>query len=143
MNYNDINNYIGIPYEFAGWSHEGADCIGLCRLFYHEHQWKPELYDGTFEKDWWKKTPLRMVRWFVRNMTPIKNPDELQYGDIMYFHINGEGHVGIYIEYGKMLTTYPPECRQWDGTVFPHESMLIPRRIWKQGFKCGFRRRDN
>ena len=140
MEKHNANGYIGIPFKFAGWSHEGADCVGLCRLFYSEHNWKPELYGGTFTKDWWKKRPFRLVMWLRRHMTPIQNQEDLEYGDIMYFHINGEGHVGIYMGYGKMLTTYPPECKQWDRSELPHESMLVPRRIWEQGFKCGFRR---
>ena len=137
---NDVNKYIGIPYLFAGHSFDGADCIGLARLFYHEHHYLPELYDGEFEKDWWKKDKNRMVRWLVKNMTKV-DIENVEYGDFMYFNINGEGHCGIYVGNGKMLSTFPPSTPQWDGSILPDESMLIPRRIWSKGIRACFRRK--
>ncbi len=137
----NANDYVGIPYKFAGWTHDGADCIGLVRLIFHEQHWKPAIYDGEFSRDWWKTEPYRMLRFFVKNFDIIKEEHDLQCGDVMYFDINGEGHVGIYLDYGKLLTTFPANCKQWDGSVLPDESMIVPRRIWEKGFKCGFRRR--
>lgn len=136
----DISKYIGIPYKFAGYSNDGCDCVGLLRWFYADHQWQ-EMYDGEFTKDWYKKEPHRMIRWFFKNMDKLSSIDKLKFGDICYFHINGEGHCGIYLEYGKMLSTFPPNCKQWDGTVMPSESFIVHRQMWEKGFKAGFRRR--
>lgn len=136
----NINKYIGIPYEFAGSSFNGLDCVGLLRLFFKEHHWKPDIYDGVFQKDWYKTTPLRMIKFFCRNFSKIRNVDDLMFGDIVYFHINGEGHCAIYLEYGKILTTFPDKCKQWDGTYLPSRTMIVHRNIWEQGFKGGFRR---
>ena len=136
----NIDKYINIPYVFAGYDYNGADCVGLLRLFYSEHNWM-EMYDGEFTKDWYKKEPYRMVKWFLRNMNKVRNIDDLQFGDVVYFNINGEGHVGIYYKYGKILTTFPDDSKQWDGTYMPHNSFLCHRQLWEKAYKCGFRRR--
>ena len=135
-----LNDYIGIPYEFAGHTKDGADCIGLVRLFYRDNKWKPEIYDGSFEHDWYKREPLRMVKWFMRNMRKVRDVHELTYGDVVYFHLNGEGHCGIYLEYGKVLMTFP-NGEQWDTSEYPSSSFVSHRDFWGHGFKIGFRRR--
>ena len=136
-----LNNYVGIPYEFAGSSHDSADCIGLVRLFYKEHNWKPDIYDGPFYHNWYVKTPFRMIRFFIKNMNKIKDIKDLQFGDVVYFTIGGEGHVGIYYKYGRILTTFPDNSKQWDGTYMPNNSFLCHRQLWERAYRCGFRRR--
>ena len=137
----DIYKYINIPYKFAGYNYDGADCIGLLRLFYADHNWV-EMNDGrTFTKDWYKKEPYRMVKWFLKNMNKIKTIEELQFGDVVYFLIGGEGHVGIYYKYGKIITTFPENSKQWDGTYMPNNSFLCHKQLWEKAYRCGFRRR--
>ena len=135
-----LNNYVGIPYEFAGSSHDSADCIGLVRLFYKEHNWKPDIYDGPFYHNWYVKTPFRMIRFFIKNMNKIKKSKELQFGDVVLFIINGESHCGIYLGYGKLLTTFP-HSKQWNTSEMPESSFISHRDFWEKGFKIGFRRR--
>ena len=135
-----LNNYVGLPYEFAGSSHDSADCIGLVRLFYKEHNWKPDIYDGPFYHNWYVKTPFRMIRFFIKNMNKIKKSKELQFGDVVLFIINGESHCGIYLEYGKLLTTFP-HSKQWNTSKMPESSFISHRSFWEKGFKIGFRRR--
>lgn len=138
----NIGRFIGIPYEFAKWSYESADCVGLVRLFYSENHWYPDCDDGSFTKDWYVKEPLRLVRYLMKHWNKTRNIEELHYGDAVYFLINGEGHVGIYLEYGKILTTFPPGCKQWDGSILPSTSMILHRCLWEQGFTAGFKRKE-
>ena len=135
------DKYINIPYKFAGYDYDGADCIGLLRLFYSDHNWQV-INDGrTFTKDWYKKEPYRMVKWFLKNMNKIKDIKDLQFGDVVYFTIGGEGQVGIYYKYGRILTTFPDNSKQWDGTYMPNNSFLCHRQLWEKAYRCGFRRR--
>lgn len=138
----DIHKYIGIPFKFARYDFNGCDCIGLIRLWFQDHQWKPEIYDGKpFSRTWYKREPYRMIRWFMRHFNLIRNINDLKFGDIVYFHINGEGHCGIYLNYGKLLTTFP-HCQQWDNSNLPDQSMIIHRFVWGKIFRAGFRRKD-
>ena len=136
----NISKYIGIPHIFSQSSFEAADCVGLVRLWFKEHQWKPSCYDGEFTKDWYEKDPLRMVRYLTKNFYKVKDVSELHLGDIVYFCINSEGHCALYLEYGKILTTFP-KGTQWDGSDLPDKSMIVHRNLWEQGFRAGFRRR--
>ena len=136
-----VSKYIGIPYVFAGHSMEGADCVGLVRMFYADHHWKPAWYDGEFKKDWYITQPYRMIRYLLKNLIKEPNIDNLRFGDIVFFMINDEGHLGIYLEYHKILTTFPPNVKLLDGSIMPDKSMIMRENIWLPAYRCGFKRK--
>lgn len=138
----DISKYIGIPYEFNGESITGADCAGLALLFYKDHKWKPDSYDKPKDNTWFKSTPLVMERFLLRNFNKVRKVSDLSFGDLVWVRINGEGHLLIYLQYGKVLTTFPPTMPQWNSEVLPSKSMVIHRDTWEHGFLCGFRRKE-
>lgn len=105
MEKQNLTRFIGIPYKFLGTDFKGADCIGLCQLFFYEHGIKLEWRDGKdIPKDWYVKEPYRLARWLLKHFTRINNVDDMEYGDVVLFTINGEGHTGIYIGNHKVLT---------------------------------------
>lgn len=128
---------VGKPWLFNGRDpNVGLDCIGLLSAFYKEHNWEPTFNDGkTIEDDWFLKDKYRMLRYFVKNFDKTFDIDSLTYGDILMFEINGEAHVGIYLEYGKFLTTFPPKehCASY--------SFIDRLTYWGQFFIYGFKRR--
>lgn len=130
-----INKYIGIPYKFNGTSFDGVDCLGLCRLFYREHGWI-EIDDGLpIDKDWMKNAARRIVRWFGANFEKTRNPDDMSFGDICIFLINGELHFGIYLEYGKLLSTHITDSYKNSYSTIYH------RDWWKPFFKVAYKRK--
>ena len=138
----DISKYIGIPYEFNGDTTESADCAGLVMMFYKDHGWKPDSYDKPKEPDWYLKNPFAMDRFLLKNYRKVKDIHQLSFGDIIWTKIGGEGHVMIYLWYGKALTTFPPTLPQWNSEELPNKSMVIHRDLWEHGFICGFRRKE-
>jgi cell wall-associated NlpC family hydrolase len=138
----DISKYIGIPHIFAEWSLEGCDCVGLVRRFYVDHHWKPDCDDGEFAEDWYITDPRKMIRYLRKNFNKVKDIADLSFGDVCYFLIGGEGHCGIYLGYGKLLTTFPSTAPQWNNTVLPDVSMILHRDVWEQGYRCGFHRKE-
>ena len=104
MQKQNLDKFIGIPYKFLGTDFNGADCIGLCQLFFYEHGIMLEWRDGKpIDKNWYEKEPYRLVRWLHVHFDKIKY-DELKYGDVVLFEINGEGHTGICVGNHKVLT---------------------------------------
>lgn len=103
------NSYINIPWKFNGRDRDGCDCIGLCDLFYKEQNWQPRFDDGKeIEKGWYNTNPYRLVRFLEKNFDKVDSIDGLTPGSIVYARINGEGHVFIYVGYGKILQSFPP-----------------------------------
>ncbi len=135
----DLKKYIGIPYGFNESSFEAADCAGLVSLFYREHGW-PDDYPKPKTKDWYMKEPLYMQKYLMKNFSMTRDIDELTYGDILYYQINGEGHIGVYLNYGKFLSTYP-KVSEFNGGC----SFIDRCRFWfNMGgvkFIAGFRRK--
>lgn len=132
----NINKYIGIKHKFNGDTFDGADCIGLCRLFYREHGWPETFTDGRIiEHDWESKEPLRLLLYLRKYFDENKDISRLRFGDIVLFNIGGDSHLGIYLEYGKVLAMQAPV--QEGKTI----STLYPRSLWQHSFKAGFRRR--
>ena len=99
----DISKYIGIPYEF-----NGMDCAGLVMKFYRDHGWKPDTYEKPKDPNWFKTNPFAMDRFLLKNYRKVNDIKSLTFGDIIWTKIGGEGHVLIYLWYGKALTTFPP-----------------------------------
>ena len=133
MERQDLSKFVGIPYEFLGTDFTGVDCIGLCQLFYFEHNIPLVFRDGRpITKDWYLTEPYRLVRWLINNFNKIENHTDLMYGDIIPFEINGESHTGIYIGDFKVLTVLE---------LFK-KSMIIRLRKQNILYRCGFRLKE-
>lgn len=132
MEQQNIERFIGLPYKFLGTDFNGVDCIGLCQLFLNEHHIPMIIRDGRpITKDWYLKEPYRLARWLFKNFDKIDNIDDLRYGDIVLFEINGESHTGIYIDDYKVLTILE---------VFK-SSMIMHLKRQNMFYQCGFRLR--
>lgn len=130
----DINKYIGIKHIFNGDTFHGCDCIGLCRLFYYEHGWKQGFTDGAeVTTDWQKRDKGRLFKYLKRNFKEV-NTDKLSFGDIVLFKINGDYHLGIYLEYGRVLSMQAPYI---EGKTI---STIYREDFWKPYFVRGYRR---
>lgn len=129
----EIDKYIGKPFKFLGDTIDAFDCLGMLKLWSAEHQWNISWSDNKeITKDWYEKNPLRFLLFLRRNFKPIKNIDELKYGDIVYTSVNSEGHTGIYVGYGKLLSHQIP-------TDEKSICMIYRRQFWSSFFICGFR----
>jgi len=136
--YMDWAKYIGIPWKFNGSDYDGCDCLGLLRIVAREQGWQEQFDDGKpIEKDWFKKEPLRLLRYLYRHFDKIDEVDQLREGDIIYFRINGEGHTGIWIGYGKFIEQFPVQHPMLKSSTHIQRFSKI-----KNHFICGFRRRD-
>ena len=60
-----------------------------------------------------------------------KNVDDMQYGDIVLYEINGEGHTGVYVGEHKVLTILQQFQR----------SMIVRLRQNNLFFKSGYRKK--
>lgn len=130
MKKQDLCKFVGIPFEFLGTTFNGVDCIGLCQLFLNQHGYDIEFRDGReINKDWYETEPLRLVIWLNRNFIKVKEINNLKYGDILLFEINGESHTGIYIDNMKILTILETFKK----------SMIIHLKKQNVFYKCGFR----
>lgn len=135
INMENISKYVGIPHYFGEHSFEKADCIGLMRLFYHEHGWI-ELDDGLpIEKNWHDTAPSRIIRFFNKHFDKTRDPHDLKYGDIIIVRVNGDLHFLLYIGYGKALGMQVP-CVE--GVTM---STIYTRRWWQPYFIRGYKRK--
>lgn len=132
----DVGQYIGIPHYFNQSTFEGCDCLGLCRLFYSQHKWEQTFDDGKpITKDWQKKDgAIRLFRYFKKHFKETTDINELTFGDIVVFKVNGDYHFGIFLEYGKVLAMEVP-------VVYGKStSSIFHKRFWLAGFVYGFKR---
>lgn len=133
----DFGKYVGIPWMFNGSSRAGCDCVGLLRLFYKEQGWEPSFDDGKpVDEEWYLKSPYRLVRYLGKHFNKVTEKNLLSPGDVIYFRENGEGHVGIWCGYGKVLQTYPPK-----HSMLYTASHIVRFDKIKQLYICGFKRR--
>ena len=134
----DISKYIGIKHKYAGNTFDGCDCFGLVQLFYKEHGWPQKFEDGEpYPEEYEYARPKfwrRLYEYLFANFTKV-DMGKLAFGDVVVFKVNGCIHMGIYLEYGKMLAMEVPTI---EGES---ESTIYHRPVWSQCFKCGFRRR--
>lgn len=131
------DEYIGIPFKFNGSDYNGADCIGLVRLIYQERGWLPTFDDGKpVKQGWHKENPLRLVNYLCRHFNRVDNIQLLKEGDLIYFRDeNGEGHVAIWVGYGKILHSAP----SIEG--ISSTSHIGRMKHIQQSFVCAFARR--
>lgn len=132
----DLGKFIGIPHYFGKSSFEQCDCAGFARLFYREHGWAETLTDNKPEDvEEYKRQPLRMLRYLMKNLDRIESIDALEYGDIVVTKVLSEHHVGIYTEYQRLLTMEVPVIY---GVT---KSCIYKGHQWMPYFVMGFRRR--
>lgn len=137
----ESDKYIGIKHITNGDSFDGCDCLGLIRLFYREHGWSEDFWDNgepvtvetIHDKDNW----TRLFRYLNKNMKRVINPENLEYGDVVVFDVDGDLHLGIYIQDGLVLAMSVPVA---EGKT---KSVLYHRRMWSHAYKRGYRRCSN
>lgn len=131
----DDSRFIGIPYKRLCDTFEHTDCLGLVRLFYKEHGWKEKFYDD--KPILHEQTPgsqiKRVIKYLRTNFDETNNPNELSYGDVMIFMINGDGHLGVMLDYGDILSTQIPSIEDKSYTTVYHRAWWTP--FFRHGFK--------
>lgn len=133
----NINKFIGIPYKFNGDTADGCDCLGLVRYFYREHGWI-DIDDGLpIDENWMKNATSRIRRFFPKHFDIAWKPEDMKYGAVVIFKINSELHFGIYLGYGKMLSTQLT-TESYDTS----RSTIYHRQWWTPWFQVAFNRRE-
>lgn len=135
----NINNYIGIPYHFNEATHDGADCLGLVRLYYKEHNYLPTFYDDyviTKENYNSSETWKHLFKYLNENMDKVEDINELKEGDIVLFSIYGDIHFGIIAdEYGRLLAGQIPSI---EGET---QSTLYRKSWWEKFYRAAYKRK--
>ena len=133
----NINKFIGIPYKFNGDTADGCDCLGLVRYFYREHGWL-DVDDGLpIDEHWMDSATSRIRRFFPKHFDIAWKPEDMKYGAVVIFKINSELHFGIYLGYGKMLSTQLT-TESYDTS----RSTIYHRQWWTPWFQVAFNRRE-
>jgi len=94
----DLTRLIGVPYKWAGYSFEGCDCWGLCRIYY---EMKGILLPNiltlyTNEED---HKDMKMVKNAIKPKFKQIPYESAMEGDICLFNIAGLPiHVSIFLD---------------------------------------------
>lgn len=94
--------YIGIPFVENGASFEGANCLGVSKLFVENElgvkvtQLPPDIQKAQSLHDRYRSL-----------IEPISFKD-LEPGDVPFFAFRDRWHCGVYVGYGKILHTVKP-----------------------------------
>lgn len=133
----DLSKYIGLIHRYQG-KGQYCDCLNLVTRFYHDHHYKQDFDDHkerpkTYE-EYIKTQPTRMVRYLIKNFKVTENINELEYGDVVLTLINGDPHIGVYIDDDKVLAMEVPVI---EGKS---KSTIYKGRYWKPFFRAGFKR---
>lgn len=131
----NINKFVGLKHKFNGRDYDGVDCIGLCQIFYREHGYKQTWDDGEPIPPDWQKYKYRLLLYLRKHFAKAQTVGELEYGDVLLFNVDGDYHLGIYLEYGRILAMQVP-CLEGVS-----QSTIYPRPWWEPFFVCGFKRR--
>ena len=131
----DINKFVGIKHKFNGRDFDGADCIGLCQLFYREHGYNQTWDDGKPIPADWQKYKYRLLLYLRKHFERTDDKNALAYGDILLFDVDGDYHLGIFLEYGRILAMQVP-CLEGVS-----QSTVYPKNWWEPFFVVGFKRR--
>lgn len=120
-----VNNFIRIPFQSKGRSHEGADCWGLVRIVYDEMCGidLPSLdtYDHTKDRQNMGKTiHVESTKWIS-----INKGSEKPFDVIVFKMVGIPAHVGVVVGNGYMI-----HCQEAVGTcVEDYNSEKWRRRI--------------
>ncbi len=87
--YEFINEWLGVPYKYAGKNKSGIDCSGLTST----------LYANVY-----KKTISPATKFLIEEVKKIKQ-SELREGDLVFFNIESTKptHVGVYLQNNKFV----------------------------------------
>ena len=136
----DFSKYVGRKYCFNGTEEGTDDCSTLVKRFYEDHGWQEIDYVKPVDTEWYIKDPLYMQRYLIKHFDMTRDINAIEFGDILYFLINSEGHLGIALDYGRILMTYP-RINDFNGGV----SFIDRYKYWfnMRGveFKAVFKRR--
>ena len=106
-----VNNYIGIPYKFAGYGMDGADCWGLVRMILRREYGK-EL--PSYAHDGADRAGLSAIVDSALPTAPVDKVDEPEPGDLALLTILGAPcHIGVVAGAGLMV-----------HTLYKHDSAL-------------------
>jgi cell wall-associated NlpC family hydrolase len=133
----DTNKFVGLVHHFGKSSFkDGADCVGLCRLYYRELGDNEDFFDGKPEDEQeYKHQHYRILRYLLKNLTRIPDINNLQRNDIVLLKIAGDNHMAISLDYGKILSASVPCIPSYS------KSTIYKRNYWSQFFVAGFRSR--
>ena len=131
----DIDKFVGIKHKFNGRDFDGTDCIGLCQLFYKHHKFKQSWDDGKPVPPDWQKYKYRLLLYLNKHFKKTNNVNSLEFGDVVLFNVDGDPHLGIWLEYGRILAMQVP-CLEGVS-----QSTIYPKHFWLNAFVCGFKRR--
>lgn len=106
-----VNNYIGIPYKFAGYGMDGADCWGLVRMILRREYGK-EL--PAYAHDDPSQHRIAAIVDSVLPTAPVEKVTDPEPGDLVLLTITGYPcHIGVVAGAGLMV-----------HTLFKHDSAL-------------------
>ena len=128
----ELDQFVGIKHKFNGRARDGVDCVGLCQLFYKSHGYAQTWDDGKPIPADWQKYKYRHLR---KHFERTDDKNALAYGDILLFDVDGDYHLGIYLEYGRILAMQVP-CLEGVS-----QSTIYPKNWWEPFFVVGFKRR--
>jgi cell wall-associated NlpC family hydrolase len=113
--------WVGIPFAWGGESFDGADCVGLVRLYLRETGIELPPEDGPRDARAWRDTARdRMARFLAAHCERVVHP---QRGDIVLIRLPGQlAHVGVMVDSLRMLHTRADGCssicRVYPGSIF-------------------------
>lgn len=87
--YNEVYDWLGVPYRYGGRSKAGTDCSGFASQIY-KHVYNYSISGGSAD--------------IYKHLIPV-NKSELKEGDLVFFKIKHAriSHVGIYLSNNKFI----------------------------------------
>ena len=119
----DVTKYLDIPYKHLGSSFAGADCLGLCRLFFMT-EFNVLLPDPAYDEDWDNQGQNLITEGYSEICEKGNTPE--RYG-MVGFRLPGhyvEHHLGIVLW----------DCEQFLHSPLNQKSRLekLSHPVWKR-----------